>query len=149
MYNELDKNAKHVIENHAEKCEVCKNKLTGVMNIEISPQDVRDNNHFNIKRFKKLFLLKKINTLLMFLIRMIVIGLITFDFFQHFSPKVPYGLQFEGLRASLVLFYIPLSILLLMFTWFIKNKKIFWFTLIVDIFVIYFFDDMIRLFIQP
>ncbi|PLR75390.1 hypothetical protein CU633_21450 [Bacillus sp. V3-13] len=101
----------------------------------------------NIKPFKKLYLFKKATTFLMFFIRVIMLGFITFDFFQHFSPEVPVGLQFEGLRASLILFYIPLSFLLLMFTWFLQSKKIILTTFIMDILAICFFDDMLRFFI--
>lgn len=147
IYNELEEDAKRVIKKHAEECESCKEQLESVQNIEITPKEV-DHNQTPIKRFKKLLLFKRVNTLLMFFIRVIVLGLIAFDFFQHFSADVPYGIQFEGLRASLILFYLPLVIVLLMFTWFLKNMKMLGLLLLVDLLVLYFFDDMIRLFIS-
>ncbi|ALC82405.1 MULTISPECIES: zf-HC2 domain-containing protein [Bacillus] len=144
IYNELEEDAKRVIEKHAEECESCKEQLESVGNIEITPKEM-NHNQAPMKRFKKLFLFKRVNTLLMFFIRVIVLGLIAFDFSQHFSADVPYGIQFEGLRASLVLFYIPLAFVLLMFTWFLKNMKLLLMSLLVDLLVIYFFDDLIRL----
>ncbi|MBD1380750.1 hypothetical protein [Metabacillus arenae] len=146
IYSEIDEEAKQVIERHAEECEFCKKKLNTAANIEITPKEMNDDNT-PVKRFKKLFLLKKVNTLLVLTLRVIVLGLITFDFFQRFSQNIPHGIQFEGLRASLVLFYIPLSFVLLMFTWFIKNKRTFWITLILDVLILYFFDNIIRLFV--
>lgn len=145
IYNELEEDAKRVIEKHAEECVSCKEQLEAVQNIEITPKEV-NHNQTSMKRFKKLFLFKRVNALLMFFIRAVVLGLIAFDFFQHFSANIPYGIQFEGLRASLVLFYLPLAVVLLMFTWFLKNIKMLWFLLLVDLLVLYFFDDLIRFF---
>lgn len=148
MYDDLDVPAKRVIEKHAEECEVCRMNLTASKKIEIGPREAGENDSLPVQPFKKLILLKKFLTLFLFFIRTVVIGLIAFDFFRHFSPAVPYGLQFEGLRASLVIFYVPLAFFLLLFTWFMKNGKIFWITLIIDLLVIYFFDDAVRFFVR-
>jgi hypothetical protein len=147
IYNELEDEAKRIIDKHAEECPICKEQLKVVRDIDIAPKEVPPN-PIAMKRFKKLFLFKRLNAFLLFFIRVIVLGLIAFDFFQHFSANVPYGIQFEGLRAGLILFYLPLAFVLLMFTWFLKNMKMLWISLIIDLIVLYFFDDMIRMFVS-
>lgn len=77
-------------------------------------------------------------------IRLIIISFIVFLFFNTFNDKAPLGLQLSGLRASVVLFYMPyaaFTIIPLIF----GSKKLLLVTLALDLVVACFLDKIIRL----
>lgn len=77
-------------------------------------------------------------------IRLAIIGCIVFLFFHTFDAKAPLGLQLSGLRASVVLFYLPYAVLTLLLLIF-GSKKLLLAALVLDGIVVYFLDKIIRL----
>ena len=99
--------------------------------------------------FSKLKIMKPINKFLyfiVFILRVILLGLVFYIFVKAYNPSVPIGLQLEGLRATLLILYLPVSVISLVLTWFIRNTRFFVLSILIDYLIIGHIDKLIRLF---
>jgi len=99
--------------------------------------------------FSKSKIMKPTNKFLYFIVsilRIISLGLVFYIFIKDFKQSVPIGLRLEGLRATLLILYLPVSVISLVLTWFIRNTRFFVLSILIDYLIIGHIDKLIRLF---
>lgn len=77
-------------------------------------------------------------------IRIIVLFLLVV--INCFIPNAPINIELEALSGSLILVYLPLAFVLHLI--FRLNIRLLFLNIILDVLVLYFFDDVLRLFLS-
>ncbi|BBW98463.1 hypothetical protein ACPVTF_02265 [Geobacillus icigianus] len=142
IYNELDEEAKSIVDEHITSCPDCKGLFetyhsTFVFNnqrfcLEQAEQSTE------IKPFKKLIQFKTIMYVLLIGIRFLLLSLILNKSFDPTRPAL--------LRGSLIVYYFPFVGLSNIVTFVFYRKSWFWIMLLFDILILLFSADLIYTF---
>jgi len=82
-------------------------------------------------------------------IRALVLSLIALNFMDGFNERIPSGIQFDSLRAMLLVFYLPLAVILLSLTLLQPSaRKLLIGTIACDLLALLWFDNVIQLFVS-
>jgi len=90
-------------------------------------------------------MIKRIVTVFIIVFRVIIIGIILFNFSSNLNNGAPISLHLEVLRGTLLVYYLPYSVFSLFALWLLKNRKIF-ILFLFNISIIIFLDKIIRIF---
>ncbi|WP_047985722.1 hypothetical protein [Ornithinibacillus californiensis] len=113
LYEDLNKDVKVVIDEHGENCQECRELLRDTVMLDISlsnhnneaPAPVRKPPFYQLIWFKRSIFFGVI------LLRLFILGMIWQDYNQIVTyTEAPLGLAKEGIRASMIIFYLPFSI---------------------------------------
>jgi len=142
MYNELETEAKSVVDEHITNCQDCKALFETYHHTFAS--DERDfcleqlEQPAEIKPFKKLIQFKTTMYVLLIGIRFLLLTLILNNAFDPTRPAL--------LRGSLIAYYFPFAGLSDIVTFVFYRKAWFWIMLAFDILILLFFSDFVYLF---
>ncbi|MFD1019779.1 hypothetical protein [Thalassobacillus hwangdonensis] len=146
IYEDLSEDAKKVVERHLEECPVCKASFDSLSDEE---DEDRSSDHINGRPFTKLIWLKRSGFFFILLFKIIVLGLIAKEFFQlNTTTEAPLGLLDEGVRANMVLFYLPLAIAANAISLFLVKKRYIAFLFILDVILLFTYDTVLLRFAE-
>lgn len=148
LYDEVQPDVKSVINEHCNACSECKNLLqqTNEMDITLSDyqQNFSENDHKQIPPFYHLVWFKRSILIGLILIRILILVIIGREYFQLINfTDAPNGLLVEGIRASMLIFYLPYSVLSLIFLILVTKKRYILILACIDITTFLFFDNWI------
>jgi hypothetical protein len=142
IYNDLDEEAKSVVDEHITSCPDCKKLFETYHSTFVSNEQrfclEQSEQSTEIKPFKKLIQFKTMMYVLLIVIRFLLLSLILNKGFDPTRPAL--------LRGNLIFYYFPFVGLSNVVTFVFYRKAWFWIMLSFDILVLLFFADLIYLF---
>lgn len=139
MFDELDAEVQAIITQHTSECEECEEALSiinGIFAENEKPLPVMGGEP-DLNTFKKLSLFKGIISIFFLVARVIVLGLISYNWVSNYHFETT-----TLLSAQLILFYFPLGVIINTINFLFFRNKWFWITLVLDILVLLFFDTL-------
>lgn len=148
LYEELNNEAQRIIDRHINECPICNQKRKDTRNLEHILTESTEINLIKsnqpIKKFSKLIWIKNTAFWITILFKVIVLILIGQDFLNLATmTEAPLGLLDEGVRASMILYYLPISFFTHFLSVFLVKKRYIFIVLIVDILLFIYFDDFL------
>jgi hypothetical protein len=114
LYEDLNNDVKAIIDEHGENCAECKELLkeTVMLNMSLSNHSSQAPTEVHKPPFYQLIWFKRSIFFGVILLRLFILGMIWQDYNQIVTyTEAPLGLAKEGVRASIIIFYLPYSIL--------------------------------------
>jgi hypothetical protein len=139
MYNELEQKTQQLILEHTKQCKECEEAILRanvLFNEDESSLKVNSENT-EVTPYKSLVLFKKMITVFFILARVIVLGLLAFNWISNYSPE-----QKSLLGAHLILFYLPMVVIINTINFLYFRNKWFWIMLVTDVIILFFFDNI-------
>ncbi|WP_010095565.1 hypothetical protein [Ornithinibacillus scapharcae] len=137
---DADLKTRKILEEHYNECKDCMKRielLDGVTSNE--DLDIQTNKE-QVSPFKGLIIFKLSIFAVFLVVRISIIGIITFNFYN--SNVVNYA----GLVSNLILFYFPIVGIINIIVFLFYRNKLFWVLLLFDIIVLLFLDDILQFF---
>lgn len=146
IINDLDDEPKQIILEHITDCDYCKKlyESTENFNNNMPKQDYSEN--VDLKPLKKLVQFNNGLKLLLITVRALILFYIFYSSFQFFGTNSVSSLL-EYFKSGIFIFYTPAAIFLLVFTFTFLNKKWVWLSLVSDLVIILFLDNLVQLFL--
>lgn len=147
FYEELGNEAKEIIDQHVEQCSSCseKSKEYHDLNLLLTKES---NDHINteetFRKFTKLHRVKNFAIFAIVLFKAVVLTLIGKEFMVlATATEAPLGLLDEGVRISMLLYYMPLAFVALVLSIILIKKRFAITIFIFDILLFIYFDDLL------
>ncbi|MBT2218658.1 hypothetical protein KK120_23160 [Virgibacillus dakarensis] len=136
VFDDLDTETQEIINEHIHCCSECDNMLDkrDFFNTTIENTENNESEDIDIMPLKKLVHINIGIRLLLFLMRILVLFVLSFNSlrFHDFGD----ALAIQTFQTGAFLFYLPTAIFLLVFTWTFLNKKWIIYSLIVDLVIL-------------
>ena len=139
MFDELDTEVQGIITQHASECKECGEALrisNGIFAENEKPLPVMGGEP-DFNPFKRLSLFKGIISIFFLVARVIVLGLISYNWVSNYHFETT-----TLLSAQLILLYFPLAVIINTINFLFFRNKWFCITLVLDILVLIFFDTL-------
>lgn len=144
IINDIEDESKNIIIDHSQSCEECRELLTKEkdFNTEFSSHEI--SSEIDIKPLKKLAQFNTGLKALLIVVRGLILFYILYTSFQYYGAESS-ELMIDYFRSGLYLFYVPAAIFLIVFTFTFFNRKWLWVSLIIDLLIILFLDNIISI----
>lgn len=147
VINDLEDETVKVVLEHIHNCTKCQHLYSKVMEVEKNYPKAPISNEMEIKPLKKLVQFHQGLKLLFFSIRAVIIFYIIYSGLSFYDLETSSQAAIDYIQGVTFLFYFPASLFLIIFTIVFFNKKWIWISIILDLFIIFFVDRLIALFI--
>lgn len=146
IINDLDDEPRKIVSEHITDCEECRKLYNSTVNFDesVPKQDYAED--VEIKPLKKLVQFNTGLKLLLIVVRLLVLFYIFYTSFRYYDVE-SVTMMLEYFRSGIFLFYTPAAIFLLVFTITFFNKKWVRVSLVTDLVIILFLDNMVQLFL--
>lgn len=141
FYQDTNDETKKILEEHYNHCRECKKNLEMLNGVT---DNINCNTDFHteekISPFRGLVVFKLSIFVISLIVRITIIGIITYNLFNNTE------IMFPVLVSNLILFYFPIVGIMNIITFLFYRNKWFWIVLVVDIIVLLFLDDFLNFF---
>lgn len=144
MIDEIEEGSRQIILDHISECEECQRLYRKVKDINDAFPTKSHSDEFEIAPLKSLVKFKLGLFIFLVLIRFSILYFIIYSGATLVSEKMQ---SLSLIQSYNYLFYLPVSLFLIVFTFMFFKKRIFFYFLIFDVFIILFLDNIIQLFL--
>ncbi|WP_170008479.1 zf-HC2 domain-containing protein [Bacillus fonticola] len=140
FYDDVEEDAKKIIEEHVQSCRSCREYLQ--VSMDAFPHTLVPENRAQDEKappFKRLVQFKRFLFFFQSALRLFILGLVYFNINTDFNIRV-------HVDANMILFYFPYAALTNAIVFIFYRKLWFWIVLTFDIIVLLFFGDFVQLF---
>lgn len=144
VIDELDDEPKQIILEHITNCEDCRKLYDSTVDFDKNMPKQDYSEDVEIKPLKKLVQFNTGLKLLLITVRALILFYIFNSSYKYYGVDSVTPML-EYFRSGIFLFYVPATIFLLVFTLTFFNKKWIWITLVIDLLIIIFLDNIVQL----
>lgn len=148
IIDELEPKAKDIVLNHMKGCVDCQQLYESIIDSDKSFPDpeFNESDKIEIKPLKKLAQFNLGLKLFLIVVRMIILFYIIYTGFKFHDTELAW-ITFDYINSGILLFYIPASVFLLVFTITFFNKKWIWISVTIDLSIIFFLSHILEWFL--
>lgn len=145
IVNDIEPEAKQVVMDHVAGCETCQELYANAHKLD-EDFPTKNKQQTEIKPLKKLVQFNRGIKLLLILVRLAILSYIIYSG-TNFFDMAPPSSGFPFIQASILMFYLPAAVFLLVFTFIFLSKKWLYSSLCADLFIIFFLNKLLELII--